>query len=146
MDHLKNLRMRRIARFVWILAPLLFLIASWNCKDSISGSSGSDIVFPDSNISYAKYVEPLFLSTCAIPGCHTEADMDNAGGISFETYQDALSVPLIIIPKDTTNSQIVWSLEATHGRPRMPPIGRPALTNNQINGLKRWIWEGAKNN
>ena len=53
---------------------------------------------------------------------------------------------LLLLPKDTTNSQLVWSIEATHGRPRMPPIGRTQLTTNQINGLKRWILEGAKNN
>ncbi len=137
--------MKWLKKFWWVLPSALLLVVCWSCKDTITGD-GSNIVFPDSNISYGKQVEPLFLSSCAIPGCHTEADMDNAGGLSLETYQDATSVPLIIIPKDTTNSQIVWSIEGTHGRPRMPPIGRPQLTTNQINGIKRWILEGAKNN
>jgi hypothetical protein len=30
----------------------------------------------------------------------------------------------------------------------MPPLGSsyPALTQNQVNGVKKWIEEGAKNN
>jgi hypothetical protein len=103
----------------------------------------SDIVFPPSNVSYGKYVQPLFLQECAIPGCHTQDAP--AGNLSLESY--GTWGPLIIIPKDTVNSSLVWSIEAKNGQPLMPPKGTDlSLTINQINGLNQWIYEGAKDN
>jgi len=132
-------------RQITIVASLILIAwSSWVCKDSVTDGSVTDIVFPDSNVSYGKQVEPLFLRACAIPGCHDQETM--AGGVSFETYQDALSRPLIIIPHDTLNSLLVWTLEQKNGKPLMPPAFRPQLTLNQKEGLKRWIWEYAKNN
>jgi hypothetical protein len=136
----------------WVDLAVILLIAlwlpcgMWECKDSTTDNSQEDIVFPASNVSYGKQVEPLFLRACAIPGCHTQESMADAGGLSLETYQDALSVPLVIIPKDTLNSRLVWSIEGIRGSTIMPPIGRPPLNANQVKGLKTWIQEGAKNN
>jgi hypothetical protein len=39
----------------------------------------------------------------------------------------------------------MWRIEGTHGVRRMPPDREP-LTANQINGIGRWILEGARNN
>ena len=128
-----------------LLASFALIVwSSWVCKDSVTDDSIGEIVFPDSNVSYGKQVEPLFLRACGIPGCHDRETM--AAGVSFETYQDALSKPLIIIPRDTANSILVWTLERKNGKPLMPPSYRPQLTLNQKEGLKRWIFEGAKNN
>ncbi len=137
--------MHWLKQAAFLLPSLLFFCLSWNCKDSVT-DNGANIVFPDANVSYGKQVEPLFLSACAIPGCHTSADKDNAGGLSLETYQEATSVPLVIIPGDTVNSRLVWSLDGRNGTVKMPPVGRSGLTANQIRGLKVWVLEGAKNN
>ena len=122
----------------------------WACKDDLSGDGTVDIVFPDTGVSYGKHVEPLFLRACALPGCHTRESKSDAGDLSLESYQDALSKSGVIVlgttHGDTVSSRMVWSLEGLHGVPRMPPIGRPRLTENQIRGIKQWIWEGAKNN
>ncbi|MBI1803000.1 MAG: hypothetical protein HY033_08410 [Ignavibacteriae bacterium] len=127
-----------------LLVSILVAWSSWVCKDSVTDNSITEIVFPDSNVSYGKQVEPLFLRACAIPGCHDRETM--AAGVSFETYQDALSKPLIIIPHDTVNSILVWTLERKNGKPLMPPAYRPQLSLNQKEGLKRWIYDYAKNN
>jgi hypothetical protein len=125
----------------FIIYFALLIGESWSCKDSVTGTSG--IVFPAKNISYGKYVQPLFLQECAISGCHTQDAP--AGNLSLESY--GTWGPLIIIPKDTVNSSLVWSIEAKNGQPLMPPISTEfSLTINQINGLKQWIYEGAKNN
>ena len=135
-------------RTMLILATLyasILIWVSWNCKDSTTGPS--DITFPKTNVSFGKQVQPLFLQECAIPGCHTEDSKADAGNLSLESYGDAIMVPLVIIPKDTVNSTLVWSIEAKNGEPLMPPINTKfSLTQNQIAGLKQWIYEGAKNN
>ncbi len=130
-----------------IIALVSFiLIADWglsSCKDS--GTGVSQIIFPDTNVSYGKHVQPLFNQECAVPGCHTQET--RAGNLSLETYSDAIAAPLIIIPKDTVNSVLVWSIEAKNGQPHMPPAGSNlSLTSNQIHGLRQWISEGARDN
>ncbi len=132
----------RIAAVTFIL--ILITWSSWVCKDSITDGSLGDIVFPETNVSYGNQVEPLFLRSCAITGCHDHENM--AAGVNFETYQDAISKPLVIIPGDTVNSHLVWSLRRKNNVPLMPPAERPQLTENQKLGLKRWIYENATNN
>ena len=119
---------------------------SWMCKDDVTNGDTTDIIFPNKNVSYGKHVEPLFFRACAIPECHTTENKLNAGGLSLETYAEARSSPGVIISNDTLNSRMVWSLEGLHGNPLMPPLIRPRLTQNQINGLKQWIYEGGLNN
>lgn len=126
-----------------ILSSLFW--GTWNCKDSVTGPS--PIVFPTQNVSFGKYVLPLFLQECAIPQCHTEESKADAGNLALESWSDVMSTPLVVIPKDTVNSVLVWSIEQKNGKSRMPPVNTSyALTTNQINGLKQWIYEGAKDN
>ncbi len=126
---------------VTIFAAMVW--GAWDCKDSVTGPS--PIVFPAKNVSYGKQVQPLFFQECAVPGCHTEDE--RAGNLSLETWGDAMSAPLVINPGDTVSSVLVWSIEQKNGKALMPPISSSLLlTLNQINGLKQWIYEGAKNN
>ena len=123
----------------------LVLWNSWSCKDQVTNSDLNKIIFPDSNVSYHKHVEPLFLNACAIPGgCH--AGDAPAGGVSFESWLNARQKIGIIYPGDPVNSRLIWTIEGKDpGVPKMP-LDRPALNSNQIKGLKTWIKEGAQNN
>jgi len=132
--------------FLFSLFLIVIVTVSWMCKDDVTSGNTQDIVFPDKNISYGKHVEPLFFRACAVPGCHTAESKDDAGGLSLESYQEARSSPGVILSGDTVNSRMVWSLEGKNGNAIMPPTFRPRLTQNQINGLKQWIFEGALNN
>ena len=135
--------MKHIFPVVFIALIFVTCWTSWNCEETISGGT-ADIVFPDSNVSYGRQVEPLFIRTCAFSPCHSQDAM--ADGLSLESYQDALSSkPGVILPGDTANSRLVWRIEGKHNTVRMP-LNRPPLTDNQIKGLKRWILEGARNN
>jgi len=130
----------------WVLFLLLgglFVIIS--CKDEGTSSGTSDIIFPDSNISYGKQVQPLFDRGCAFYGCHG-ADTYDARGYSLDSYQNAISRAGVIIPYNPNGSLLIQAVEgrAPNSR-RMPPNSEP-LTPNQINGLRRWITEGAVNN
>ena len=122
-------------------------IAIWSslssCKDSLSVDV-SNIVFPDSNVSYGKQVEPLFLAACALPSCHDSYTI--AGGISLDTYQDAMQRVGVIVPKHPELSLLQRSIDGTDpSAPRMPLNLNP-LNANQIHGIRQWILEGAQNN
>lgn len=134
--------MRRVGSVLTVLIGLMFLFSIWSCKDDITGGGASSIVFPDSNISYGKYVQPLFLDACAIPQCHT-SDF-RAGGLSFETYTDVMETPGVVWRGNPDASSLVKSIEGSI-QPRMP-LDLPPLTSNQIKGIRRWILEGAQDN
>jgi len=132
-----------------IIVPVLFLLACWgflSCKDTTTSQNVSDIVFPSSGVSYGKHVEPLFYRGCAFAYCHGQGS--GAGGLNLESYQDLMNAtPSVVYAKDTTNSSLVWNIEGTRGvQQRMPPPPLNSLNANQINGLKKWILEGAQNN
>jgi hypothetical protein len=114
-----------------------------SCKDEISGPGIDEIVFPDSNVSYGRHVEAVFLRACAVPGCHT-ADSPS-GGLVLETYQETMHNAGVVIPGDTLNSRLIWRIEGSGGRERMP-LFRPPLNENQLKGMRTWILEGAQNN
>ena len=137
-----------ILGIVLCISFITVLITS--CKDDISDGGPIDIVFPDSNVSYGKYVQPLFDRGCAFSGCHGQDTFD-ARGFSLYSYQHATSKPGIIVPCfrnqpcDPEQSILIRRVEGLDGLPRMP-VNRSPLTTNQINGMKQWIREGAQNN
>jgi hypothetical protein len=127
------------------LIAFIVVCSCWSCKDDISGGGPINIVFPDSNVSYGRYVQPLFDRGCAFTGCH--AGNDAPLGLKLDNWQNALSSDQgVIYPRDTANSRIIWRIEATHGLRRMPPDPRSPLSTNQTRGIRRWILEGAQNN
>ena len=126
-------------KVVAICYTVIFLFVLSSCKDtSNSVSALDDIVFPATGISYEKQVQPLFNIGCATTSCH---DAQN-NTLNLTSYGLWKLDPGVINAGDTTNSRFIWCIEARPGSAPMPPA-RP-LVQNQIQGLKRWILEGAK--
>jgi len=128
-------------RKIFLLIPILFfagLYFATGCKDQLP--TESTIVFPDSNVSYGKHIEPLFTSRCL--SCHNGAYPPN---LSPPSYSALISYqPQLIIPGQGNNSYLVRLLDG-RASPVMPPSGE-MLNQNQIEGIKKWIDEGALNN
>ena len=124
------------------LIPLLLAFFLLSCGGDSSPTGPSNVVFPDANVSYSQHVQPLFLTTCALSGCHD--DITRQSDLSLTSYLNATMRPGIIIPMNADASVLVQRIE---GRiiPQMP-LGRTPLNTNQREGIKKWINEGAKNN
>ena len=122
---------------IFLLLSVAFLLLT-ACKDQLV--TEGTIVFPDSSVSYGSHIEPLFTTRCL--GCHNGAYPPNLSPPSYSalvTYQ-----PQLIIPGQGNNSLLVQLLDG-RAAPIMPPSGE-MLNQNQINGIKTWIDEGALNN
>lgn len=120
---------------------MAFLLFS--CKDEIT--STEDIVFPASNVSYSKHVSVLFQQKCALGQCH--AGSDPKGGLNLEppSYNNLMNhIPRLVTSGQSNNSLLVQRLDGRI-QPRMP-YGRDPINDNQLNGIKKWIDEGALNN
>jgi hypothetical protein len=129
--------------FFLLLSGFFFMygITSFSCKKDEKKTISSDIIFPDSLVSFINYVEPLFQQTCVISGCHSGSQP--AGGLNLESNMWTTLIdhqPSLIIVKNGNESPLVKYLDGRL-QPRMPISG--TLTTNQINGVKKWIDEGA---
>jgi len=128
-----------------ILIILLFAgFLIYSCDDSITASDIDSKVIPSANVSYQEYIQPLFTVKCAMSGCHD--DRTQSGGVVLSSYGYATSNYAVVAPGNPTASKLVWAVEGIGAR-LMPPMGVVSpLNKNQIDGIKTWIKEGAKNN
>jgi mono/diheme cytochrome c family protein len=129
-----------------ILYKILFLtsiaVIYLSCDDTTTNVDNN--VIPNSNISYSQHIQPIFNAKCV--NCHGVGD--TKAGLNLTTWAGTTADPSIVFPGEPDNSKLVWSIEGNPAVSPMPPIDSPypALTQNQVNGVKTWIKEGAKNN
>jgi hypothetical protein len=118
----------------------------FSCKDQTNQNLSSNIVFPDTNVSFSKQVEPLMQQTCVAAGCHggtqPAANLNLEYDVCWHSLIDYL--PPIVIVKNGNTSPLIKYLDGRLA-PQMPLRQQP-LTTNQINGVKKWIDEGARPN
>ncbi len=128
--------------FIFLFAAFTAFILYNGCKDTITNSDINKVVIPDSNVSYSKYIQPLFNVKCT--SCHGNGTTD--GGVTLTSCSQATADPSIVFPGEPENSILVWAIEGNPATSPMPPIGYPTLNQNQIQGVKVWIKEGAQCN
>jgi hypothetical protein len=122
---------------------LIFLVAG--CKDEtpLEGGSPSTVVFPSQEVSYAQHVQPLFNQACALAGCHDNGTHQSE--LRLTTYFNTVfATQGVVIPGQPESSTLIFRIEGTAGQPM--PLNSPPLNQNQINGIRTWIVEGAMDN
>ena len=120
------IRMRRF----YALAALCALFAGCSSGDI---TSPDQIVFPASNVSYSQQVAPYL--TLACNSCHDGSSKGN--GIDLTSWPQ---VVVQVRDRDTVLSPLV---SVMYGKEQHPPF---SANDNQRNGIKIWVLEGAKNN
>lgn len=131
-----------VGRWTFVAAAAM-LVGISACKDKSNPLGPSDIVFPFSNVSYSAQVQPLFNQACAFTGCHNSTD--RAGTLDLTSYGSLVGTPGVVLPGKADVSTLWLRVAGASGLPRMPPGATP-LNDNQINGIRTWIVEGAKDN
>jgi len=126
-----------------LVASLFGLLLFIGCDKAVDAEDIDKVVIPEKNVSYGKYIHPVLNLKCATSGCHN--DESRAAGYSVNTWSSTRT-PGIVNPGDVQTSTLVWVIEGTVAGRNMPPFGYPPLNQNQINGIKQWILEGALNN
>lgn len=127
---------------------LLFFILSIifaACDDTNTLDSIDNKVIPASNVSFAEDIYPILQVKCAYSGCHSGSSP--ADGIDLTSWVNVTANPDIVYPGDPNLSRLVWTIDGVSGVSKMPPLYTGLeLTQNQKQGIKTWISEGAKNN
>ena len=132
--------------WIVIVAVAAVIAVANSCKDKnnpVTGDSPSTVVFPASGVSYGVHVQPLFNQACTYSTCHD--DGQHQSPLKLTSYDNAVRIVSgIVVPGNPDGSVLVLRIQGSLGT-RMPPNGA-SLNQNQINGIRTWIAEGAKNN
>jgi mono/diheme cytochrome c family protein len=129
------------------LIGLVILPALFGCKDTNApgnGDSPSNVVFPARDVSYSVQVQQVFNQACNYGGCHDDGAHQSALRLTQYGYA-VLTIPGVVVAGKPDESTLIFRIEGRVGV-RMPPPPTNALNQNQINGIRTWIAEGAKNN
>lgn len=136
------MRNKIVANILLIFTFLAVIIIS-ACDDTPNITEIDSVVIPASNVSYSRYIQPLLTAKCARAGCHD--DQSHVGNLSLTSHANTTSSYLVVAPGYPQNSLLALSVQGLTTSP-MPPVGLSPLTKNQIDGIKTWVKEGAKNN
>lgn len=137
---MKNFKRTSITILLIILFAITLIFSA--CDDTVTNAELDKRIIPSSNVDYYEHIQPVFNVKCATALCHD--DGTRASNLSLTTYNNATARLDLIFPGDADSSPLVWSIEGTGGS-FMPPQGAaPPLTDNQIQGIRTWIDEGAK--
>lgn len=134
--------MKRIILLI-AMAALVSLGLS-GCNGDNATNDISKIVFPVTNVSYTQHVKPVISANCALSNCHGPVTGPNATPM-YDYYT---------LVQDTRNLGLVWP-----GQPEVSTLVRVIeytqihypnytwnINQNQRDGIRVWIKEGAKNN
>ncbi len=117
---------------------LFFSFFLFTCNDTPVDSNDNEI--PNSNVSYSKHIQPIFNSKCII--CHSESPQGTS--LKLTNYSNLITKPGIVRPNEPLSS-VLYQRISGMSYPRMP-LNQDTLTAKQIQGIKTWISEGARNN
>jgi hypothetical protein len=127
------------------LALIIIIFLIFACDDTVTVDSLDKQVIPTSNLSFSQDIYPIFQVKCAYSGCHSGSSP--AGDIDLTSWVNVTANPSVVFPGDPSVSRLVWAIEGTAGISPMPPTYTGlVLTSQQIQGIKTWIKEGAKDN
>ncbi len=107
---------------------------------------GTDI----KNVSFSREVQLILNRNCV--ACHSMAQ--HQGGIVLQSFNHLMlsrylnrSTPLVI-PGKSGESRLLFVVRSRNPAMRMPPeiSGLPPLNENEIEVIRVWIDEGARNN
>lgn len=124
--------------FIFAAAVVLFC----RCNDDMIDNS-EDIIFPETDVSFEQHVQPLLNFNCSLSNCHSEYSA--AGNVITSSYYYLFSSynGALVIPGKPDNSVLIQILD---GRLPHGYLTFWQINENQQQGMRTWIEEGARNN
>lgn len=95
----------------------------------------------DTGICFSRDILPIFVSNCAIPGCHDA--VTKSDGFQFTDYNSIVAKEFV--PGNADATELFEKITEDKADKRMPPPPNSPLTSEQVVLIRRWINEGAKN-
>jgi hypothetical protein len=123
------------------------VVAAAACFGALSGTAGlragAQTRPADPPISFNRDIRPILSNNCF--ACHGPDESKRETKFHFDTKEGAFAKPGVIEPGKAAESLLVEMITHPDPEQRMPPPDSGhALTQKQIDLLRRWIDEGAK--
>lgn len=129
---------------IFMLVGSIIFFTNLSCRNNETPIA--PIVYENiTSIVFSQHVQPLLSERCATSGCHSSAE--KAAGLSLASWNEILrgsSFGEVVIPNNTSRSLLTLLFDGTQLRKQHPALPK-ALSLSELNFLKRWIVEGAKN-
>ena len=93
-------------------------------------------------VYFTKDVLPILTSNCAFSGCHDA--ISAADGVRLNNFENVIKTGKIKSGKPD-DSELYEIITESKDKDRMPPAPAPRLSADQINVIRKWIVQGAKN-
>jgi len=144
------------------LCCLLFLMVFLACKhdsfvdttpdppvvidpnDTIPSNPGQGVPCDPDSVYFRNTVLPLLVANCSQSGCHNSVDRPD--GIVLTSYADIMNTVEHITDTDWSENKLIRAITETDPEEIMPQPPNPPLSVEQINLLKTWISQGARDN
>jgi hypothetical protein len=112
-------------------------------------------------VSFAADVQPILSGSCALSNCHGTSNANPAGkpmvlatGQAYDNIVGVSAAQLTSMQRiragEPNNSYLIHKLQGTHqsvgGSGGRMPLGSAALSQAQIDLIRRWVTEGARRN
>jgi hypothetical protein len=140
-----------------VLLPLFLGMSSMvlmnSCKHEIPGVDPGPVPGPGpqppsvscspDTAYFQQQVLPIFISNCSMSGCHDAVSAED--GVVLTSYATIMSTGGIEAG-DPSDSEVYEKITEYDNDDRMPPAPRARLGQQQIDIIRKWILQGAKNN
>ncbi|MFP4368358.1 MAG: hypothetical protein ACOC2K_01865 [Bacteroidota bacterium] len=127
--------MRMFLYFNILLAAALLYACNGN-----SLTTNDDLIFPETDVTFRDHVYPFLKTKCSYQGCHGPT---TPGVRTLETYENlTVDFPILVRPGEPENSRFMQYIDGTIPH-RGTGFREGYITDNQIEGIRIWIKEGA---
>jgi len=133
---------------IWFTAFSIFLFFGAGCQHESLAPPNLDPDYTSSPCSsdsayFVRDVLPILASNCAVSGCHDAST--RAEGVRLDHYRAVIQTA-DVRAGDPDHSDLFEVCVETRPDQRMPPPPRSPLRSDQVETLRRWIAQGARNN
>jgi len=119
-------------------------LLAWAHGAVLGGDAKKDKDHETGPVSYYKHIRPIFQQHCQ--GCHQPAKAE--GSFVMTSYAALLKKGEHeepgIVPGNVAKSMIVAQITPHNGKPPAMPRGKEPLSDREVDQIKRWIAEGAR--
>ncbi len=137
--------------FMRVAAVVMLSVLFAACSKS---SSSNPVTPPTSDVSFSSQVQPILSANCATSGCHAgsspQQGMDLSTGKAYSNIVNVLSIEIPtyyrVKPSYSDSSFLYFKITGNSIAGARMPYQRASLSTSDIQTIKDWIDQGAKNN